>query len=342
VGKSSRPPSSRHLATASRSAAAGVLLCLVIAAVATLAGRVAPLVGAPVIGLLLGVLVAVGRRPGPALVAGIGFCSRQVLQVAVAILGLQLTLGEAVSAGVGSLPVMVGTLVICLVAAAVLGRALHVRGSLRTLVGVGTAICGASAIAAVTPVIDAAAVDVAYALSTVFVFNAVAVVLFPLIGHALSMSPHAFGLFAGTAINDTSSVVAAGFSYGTAAEQHAVVVKLTRTLFIIPICVALALRRSRARSGRRFPPITRLVPWFLVAFVALSALASLVPPSAAVRSAVSAVALFLVTVALAAIGLSTDVAGLRRTGPRPLVLGAALWVTVSVSSVALAALSGVR
>lgn len=317
-------------------------MCLAIAGVATLAGRAVPVIGAPVVGLVIGVLVAIARKPGVLLAPGIRFCSRQVLQVAVALLGLQLTLGEAVSSGVSSLPVLVGTLVICLAAAVLLGRALRVRGSLRTLVGVGTAICGASAIAAVTPVIDAAAVDVAYALSTVFVFNAVAVVLFPLIGHALAMSPNAFGLFAGTAINDTSSVVAAGFSYGTAAEQHAVVVKLTRTLFIIPICVALALRRSRARSGRRIPSITKLVPWFLVAFVALAALASIVTPSAAVRSAFSAVALFLVTVALAAIGLSTDIAGLRRTGPRPLVLGAALWVTVSISSLALAALSGVR
>ncbi len=323
-------------------AAPGVLACGAIAAVASLGGHLAPLVGAPVAGLLIGAGIAAIRSPHHVLLPGIRLCSRTVLQVAVALLGLQLTLGHALASGLQSLPVLLGTLAICLGATVLLGRALRVRGNLRTLVSVGTAICGASAIAAVTPVIDAAAEDVAYALSTVFVFNAVAVVLFPLIGHALAMSPNAFGLFAGTAINDTSSVVAAGFSYGTAAEQHAVVVKLTRTLFIIPICVALALRRSRARSGRRIPSITKLVPWFLVAFVALAALASIVTPSAAVRSAFSAVALFLVTVALAAIGLSTDIAGLRRTGPRPLVLGAALWVTVSISSLALAALSGVR
>ncbi|MDQ2961174.1 MAG: putative sulfate exporter family transporter, partial [Candidatus Dormibacteraeota bacterium] len=143
-------------------------MCLAIAGVATLAGRAVPVIGAPVVGLVIGVLVAIARKPGMLLAPGIRFCSRQVLQVAVALLGLQLTLGEAVSSGVSSLPVLVGTLVICLAAAVLLGRALRVRGSLRTLVGVGTAICGASAIAAVTPVIDAAAVDVAYALSTVF------------------------------------------------------------------------------------------------------------------------------------------------------------------------------
>ncbi len=152
------------------------------------------------------------------------------------------------------------------------GRLLRVRSALRTLVGVGTAICGASAIAALTPIIDAAAADVAYALSTVFVFNAIAVIVFPLLGHGLAMSQQAFGLFAGTAINDTSSVVAAGSVYGAQAGQHAVVVKLTRTLFIIPICVGIALwRRRRTRATARMPRVTHLVPWFLVAFVAASA-----------------------------------------------------------------------
>ncbi len=334
----SGPPGRRP----SLGAVLGVGLCVAVAVAATALGRLAPIVGAPVIGLVIGVLISLRRRPGRSLAAGLHLCSHQVLQVAVASLGLQLTLGEAVSAGVHSLPVMVGTLALCLLAAALLGRALRVRSSLRTLVGVGTAICGASAIAAVTPVIDAAAEDVAYALSTVFVFNAVAVVVFPLLGHALAMSQQAFGLFAGTAINDTSSVVAAGAVYGAGAAQHAVVVKLTRTLFIVPICVGLALWRGRWRRGAHLPRIWQLVPWFLVAFVAISAVVSVVPPSPSLRSLFSAVAVFLITIALAAIGLSTDIGGVRRTGPRPLVLGAALWVLVSVSSLGLAAASGIR
>jgi len=310
--------------------------------VALAAARPAPIIGAPVIGLVVGVLIALRRRPAAPMLPGIRFCSHQVLQIAVASLGVQLTLRQAVAAGAQSLPVLVGTLVICLIAAMLVGHWLRVQSSLRTLVGVGTAICGASAIAAVTPVIDAADDDVAYALSTVFVFNAVAVVLFPLLGHALSMSQQAFGLFAGTAINDTSSVVAAGYVFGADAGQHAVVVKLTRTLFIIPICVALALQRGRSRNAGHMPSLTHLVPWFLIAFVVVSAVVSIVPPSASLRSAFSAVAVFLVTVALAAIGLSTDVAGLRRTGPRPVLLGAVLWVIVSVSSLGLAAVSGIR
>ena len=279
----------------------------------------------------------------PRLFPGVTFCSHQVLQVAVAALGLQLTLGKAVAAGAQSLPVLLGTLAVCLVAALAVGRLLAVRSGLRTLIGVGTAICGASAIAAVTPIIDAAAADVAYALSTVFVFNAIAVVVFPLIGHGLSMSQQAFGLFAGTAINDTSSVVAAGSVYGAQAGQHAVVVKLTRTLFLIPICIGIALwRRRRVRVSPRLPRVTHVVPWFLVAFLAASALVSVVTPSAGLRDTLSAVSLFLITVALVAIGLSTDLAGLRKTGPRPLLLGAVLWVVVSVSSLVLAQATGIR
>ena len=327
----------------SRGALLAVVLCAAVAGVATAVGRVAPVVGAPVVGLVLGVVIALARRPPAALTPGIAFCSHQVLQVAVASLGLQLTLGKAVAAGAQSLPVLVGTLAICLAAAAIVGRLLAVRSDLTTLVGVGTAICGASAIAAVTPLIDAAAADVAYALSTVFVFNAVAVVVFPLLGHALSMSQQAFGLFAGTAINDTSSVAAAGSVYGAAAAQHAVVVKLTRTLFIIPICVAVALwRRRRSGSRARMPRLDHLVPWFLVAFLAASALVSIVPTSASLRDAANAVALFLITVALVAIGLTTDIGALRATGPRPLLLGAFLWVLVSGSSLLLAAATGVR
>lgn len=322
----------------------GVVLCGVVAGAATLLGRTAPLVGSPIIGLVIGVLIALVRRPRAALTPGISFCSHRVLQVAVASLGLQLTLGKALAAGAQSLPVLLGTLAICLVAAAAVGRVLAVRGSLRTLIGVGTAICGASAIAAVTPIIDAAAADVAYALSTVFVFNAVAVLVFPLVGHALSMSQQAFGLFAGTAINDTSSVVAAGSVYGADASQHAVVVKLTRTLFIIPISIAIALWRGRRRRDQsvRLPRVTQMVPWFLVAFVVASALVSIVTPSAALRDVFNAVALFLITVALVAIGLTTDFRTLRATGPRPLVLGAILWVVVSCSSLLLAAATGIR
>lgn len=317
-------------------------LCAAIAVLATGAARVATLTGAPVIGLLAGMAISVVRRPTARLQPGITFCSRRVLQLAVALLGAQLDISQGLAAGVASLPVLLGTLAIALLATVLLGRLLHVGGNLRTLIGAGTAICGASAIAAVAPVVDAAAADVAYALTTVFVFNAAAVMIFPVIGHALTMSQQSFGLFAGTAINDTSSVVATGFLYGTAAGQHAIVVKLTRTLFIVPLCLGLALQRGRRGAGRQLPSIGHLVPWYLVGFLALSALVSFAPPPAGVRSGLSNATLFLITVALVAIGLSTDVGALRRRGAKPFYLGALLWATLIAASLALAAVTGSR
>ena len=210
-----------------------------------------------------------------------------------------------------SLPVMLGTLAICLGAAWLYGRLLGVPGDLRTLIGVGTGICGGSAIAAVSPVIEAASTDVAYAISTIFLFNIAAVLVFPLLGHALGMSQQSFGLFAGTAVNDTSSVVATATTYGAAATSHAVVVKLVRTLMIIPICLGLATLTERKRrpasatadaaaacDARRAPPsprpplpqparmsprrVLKLVPWFLIGFVLVAAVnsAGIIPAGA--------------------------------------------------------------
>ncbi|GAA4488041.1 YeiH family protein [Rhodococcus olei] len=331
-------------------------LAFVIAAVATVFGKVFPVIGGPVTGIVTGVVVATVFKPGPRFKPGIKTGSKFLLQVSVVILGTQLSLMQVVRVGVDSLPVMLGTLAVCLVSAYLIGRCLGIVGDLRTLIGVGTGICGASAIAAVTPVIGAAEVAVTYAVSTVFLFNIAAVLTFPMIGHALGMSEHAFGLFAGTAVNDMSSVVAASTTFGPTAANYAVVVKLTRTLLIIPICLGLAaLVSRRARHCERVVDgaaeaadpasrirIHRLVPWFLVGFLVLAAAntAGLVP--AASHHALAEVSVFLITVALSAVGLSTDLPGLRRTGPRPLILGAALWVIVTLSSIGLMAVTGVR
>jgi uncharacterized integral membrane protein (TIGR00698 family) len=268
-----------------------------------------------------------------------------VLQLAVVVLGSQLSLREVAGVGVSSLPVMVGTLAACLATAYVLGRRMGIDGDLRTLIGVGTGICGASAIAAVSPVIRARSTTVAYAMTTIFLFNVAAVLAFPPLGHLLHLGQDAFGLFAGTAVNDTSSVVAAATTYGAEAGNHAVVVKLTRTLMIIPVCLALsALVARRERGGTHAEDaavegsggrLLRLVPWFLIGFLVVAAANSLgaVPDSA--HGPLQHVSVFLITLALSAIGLSTDVAGLRRAGPRPLLLGAALWVVVAGTSLLL-------
>lgn len=339
----------------------GLSLSLAIAVVATVLGRLVPIVGGPVTGILPGVALAALIKPGVRLRPGIAFSSRTLLQVSVVLLGTQLSLTQIVTVGGASLPVMLGTLGVCLAAAYWIGRWLGIAGDLRTLIGVGTGICGASAIAAVTPVIGAAGVEVAYAMSTIFLFNVAAVLTFPALGHLLGLSQHAFGLFAGTAVNDMSSVVATATTYGPAAANYAVVVKLTRTLLIIPISLglsALATRHAR-RTGERdamvggtsttpsgtsalttLAGIGRLVPWFLIGFILVAALNTLGLIPANAHPVLSDTSIFLITIALSAIGLSTDVAGLRRAGSRPLILGASLWVIVSMTSLGLQSVTG--
>lgn len=329
------PPSRRRAPV--KGAGLGAAAALGLAA--TVAGTLVPVVGAPVIAVVAGVLLSpLARRRSDALAPGLGVAKGLVLQLSVVLLGAQLSLGEVLSVGAGSLPVMLGTLGVCLLLAWLVGRRLGVPRDLRTLIGVGTGICGASAIAATTPAIRAKSNDVAYAISTIFLFNVAAVLVFPPLGHALGLSPHEFALFAGTAVNDTSSVVAAAGAYGQDAVGYAVVVKLVRTLMIIPIVLVLTTltrRRADLPETSKARLAASLVPWFLVAFLAVVALntTGLIP--AAAQAALHHVALLFIAVALAAVGLSTDVAALRRAGARPLLLGLILWAAVSTTSLGL-------
>ncbi|HET9074009.1 MAG TPA: putative sulfate exporter family transporter [Solirubrobacteraceae bacterium] len=332
-------------------------------------GALAPRIGGPIIALALGMAIAIARPTGRTLPA-LASISRASLQVAIVLLGATISLTQVARVGAASLPVMLGSLTVSLLTAALVGRRLGVPGNLRVLVGVGTGICGASAIASVSGVIEADAREVRYAVSTIFVFNLVAVLLFPTLGHLIGMGAHAFGLWSGTAVNDTSSVLAAGYAYGHVAGNYALIVKLTRTTMIIPITLVLAgvtLRRHRraaaasvaAQAGAEMAGagttaagtagtpagaqpvrLRRLVPWFLLWFVAASAADSLGLFSAGTRTDLSHLGLALTTLALAAVGLSTNLRELRSTGPRPLILGAVVWGAVALSSLGLQALTG--
>jgi uncharacterized integral membrane protein (TIGR00698 family) len=328
------PPSNRI--SSSFGLVPGLVAAVAVAAVAWPLGRLVPQVGSPAFGLALGVAVASAAPRARALDAGLAFASRYVLQAAVVVLGATLSLGRVSSVGWSSLPVLLVSLAAAFLVAFLGGRLLRVPDRLTTLVGVGTGICGASAIAAVSGVVGAAEAEIAYAISTIFAFNLVAIVLFPLLGHLLGLSESAFGVWAGTAINDTSSVVAAAYSFGSAAGAQAVVVKLTRTLAILPVAAALAVAvgRTQALAWRR------IVPWFLLAFVLAAGLrtAGAIPRSADHSTRLLAEAL--ITVALAAIGLSTRLGDLRRTGPRPLLLGGLVWVAVAVASLAVQRATG--
>ena len=331
-----------------RRVAPGLGIVLAIAATATLLGSLVPVVGAPVFGIVIGAIIAGFTRPGTAIDAGAKFASKRVLQASIVLLGSGLSLTAVLAVGLASLPVMLGTLAVALLGAWGVGRLLKVNGDIRTLIGVGTGICGASAIAATTAVIGAADAEVAYAIGTIFTFNIAAVLLYPTIGHILGLSQHAFGLWAGTAINDTSSVVAAAYTYGTTAGAYGVVVKLTRTLMIIPISITLAAIKARSGAAaapdtqRKEPriPWSKIFPLFIVGFLLASALDSFGLVPAAWHPALGSVGVFLITMALAGIGLSTRIGTLRQAGHRPLLLGGVLWIMVGATSLLIQLLTG--
>ncbi len=322
-----------------RRRAPGLLLAIALGLLALLLGRWAPLIGGPVIGIVLGMLVRNLLSPGERYNPGIAFTGKKVLQWSIIALGFGLSLDQVAKTGLESLSVTLVTMTVAFLAAWLLGRWLGVHDKLKILIGVGTAICGGSAIAAVTPIIRPDDHDTAFAISTIFLFNVIAVLLFPLLGHLMHMSDLGFGLWAGTAINDTSSVVAAGYSYSKAAGDYATIVKLTRATLIIPVCLVLAFvvaarekrRHAEAGSAGHFS-LASIFPWFILWFLVASAVrtAGLIP--VAIQPSIHLLAEFLIIVALTAIGLSADLRKMISSGARPILLGLGVWIAVAVSS----------
>ncbi|MEP7184545.1 MAG: putative sulfate exporter family transporter [Rhodanobacter sp.] len=317
----------------------GLLLAVAIALLALLLGRLAPLVGGPVFGIVLGVLVKNLFSPDTRFTHGIQFGGKQILQWSIIALGFGLSLTQVAKTGLESLWVTLITMTVAFLSAWLLGRWLGVHDKLRILIGVGTAICGGSAIAAVTPIIRPDDHDTAFAISTIFLFNLVAVLLFPLLGHLMHMSDQGFGLWAGTAINDTSSVVAAGYSYSHAAGDYATIVKLTRATLIIPVCLVLAFavaarekRKAKASGEVSSFRLAAIFPWFILWFLVASAVRTFGLVPTAVQPVLHAAAEFLIIVALTAIGLSANLRRMASTGVRPILLGLGVWIAVSVSS----------
>lgn len=320
----------------------GLAACIALAVPAYAMGRFIPTVGGPVFGIVFGMILAFAVRFPPSFRPGIRFAARSVLQFSIVLLGATLPLGQVASSGLHSLPVLFGSAAITLAAAYLFGRMLGIDRDLRRLLGIGTTICGGSAIAALSSVIEVSETQVAYAISTVFCFNVLAVLTFPWIGRLLQLSQHAFGLWAGTAINDTSSVVAAGFVYGKAAGASAIVVKLTRTALIVPVVLFYAGKRMwEARRDAEPVPWRQIIPWFILWFL-LAALLNTI--GAIPRSALPGItqsAIFFIVVALCGVGFSVNAAAIRAAGARPLMLGLLLWVTIAVSSLAIAHAAGI-
>lgn len=320
----------------------GLALAVTVAIFAMMLGRLFPIIGGPVFGIILGIAIRNTVGVGPLFKPGLQFASKQVLQWSIIALGFGLSIQQVAKTGMESLWVTLITITVAFGSAYLLGKWLNIPAKLQTLIGVGTAICGGSAIAAVTPIIKPEEHETAFAISTIFIFNIVAVLIFPLLGHWLNMSDIGFGMWAGTAINDTSSVVAAGYSYSQAAGDYATIVKLTRATLIIPICLVLVVFeawRHKKQGGGHFS-LARVFPWFILWFLVASAIRSTGYMPETWIGTLHLLAQFLIVVALTAIGLSSDLRRMVTAGIRPILLGLGVWVAVSCSSLAVQHLMG--
>lgn len=335
----------------------GVALCLCIAVPAWILGKVFPIIGGAIISIILGMIAALFLKKREPFEKGIKFTSKKILQWAVILLGFGLNLNVIFRTGKQSLPIIVSTITTSLVIAFIMCKVMRVPGRISTLIGVGSSICGGSAIAATAPVIDADDEEVAQSISVIFFFNVIAAILFPWLGHIIgfsTVSGEPFGIFAGTAVNDTSSVTAAASTWdsmwglGSATLDTAVTVKLTRTLAIIPITLVLAFWRTRRakQSGGEGASVSirAIFPMFILYFICASLIttvASAVGIDASVFAPVKELSRFFIVLAMAAIGLNTDIVKLIRSGGNPLILGFACWCGITAVSLLMQHVMGI-
>lgn len=326
----------------------GLALAAAVAFVAKMLEGLLPihLIGASVIALFIGMGVNALYKPNALISKGLRFTSKKVLKLAIILLGASLSMGAILTVGKLSLMVMLFTLLTCFGGGYFVGRALGLNWKLSNLISAGTGICGGSAIAAIAPVIDAPDKDIAYAMSATFLFDMVMILLFPFFGKLLNMSDMAYGLWAGTAVNDTSSVVAAGYAYTEAAGDFATMVKLTRTLSIIPTVLIFSLISMREKrrlnvtaEGTKVNVLT-LFPWFILGFLALAVLNSVGVIPLALSSGMKTLSKFLMVAALAAIGLSTDFKEMKKAGMAPMLHGFIISALVVIVALAVEMVMG--
>ncbi len=311
----------------------GLFLAVLIAAASRFIEDMLPvhLVGASVIALFIGMIINGIRRPSGIFGEGLKFTSKKILKLAIILLGASLNIKMVLEVGKMSLYVMFFTLIACFGGGYFIGKALKIDWKLSNLISAGTGICGGSAIAAIAPAIDAEDKDIAYAMSATFLFDMAMIVLFPIMGYAMGLSDMAYGLWTGTAVNDTSSVIAAGYAYSEAAGDFAAMVKLTRTLSIIPAVIVFAmisahLRRRNGVSDGAYNTasgldIKGIFPWFILGFLGLAAANSLGLITQALSHSMKELSKFLMIAALAAIGLSTSFKDMKKSGIAPMIHG---------------------
>ena len=318
----------------------GLAISVLIAFVAKTIEGLLPIhiIGASVIALFIGMIINHFWKP-KFLNSGIKFTSKKVLKFAIILLGASLSVRVILSVGKMSLMVMLFTLLTCFGGGYFIGKALGLNWKLSNLISAGTGICGGSAIAAIAPVIDADDSDIAYAMSATFLFDMAMIILFPIMGRLLGLSDMAYGLWAGTAVNDTSSVVAAGYAFSESAGDFATMVKLTRTLSIIPTVLVFSLinlrikRKENINSGYKKVNISKIFPWFILGFLALAIVNSFGIIPVSISAIAKNTSKFLMVAALAAIGLNTSFKDMKKSGINPMIHGfviSALVVIVAI------------
>lgn len=323
----------------------GIALAIGIAFIARFLEGLLPIhiIGASVIALFIGMIMNHFKKPGAVLNKGLKFTSKKLLKFAIILLGASLSIGTVLNVGKLSLAVMIFTLFTCFGGGYFVGRAFKLNWKLSNMISAGTGICGGSAIAAIAPVIDADDKDIAYAMSATFLFDMVMILLFPIMGRWLGLSDMAYGLWAGTAVNDTSSVVAASYAFSEAAGDFATMVKLTRTLSIIPTVFIFALINLRLKrkatqtadatlKGTKINYLS-LFPWFILGFLGLAIVNSfgLIPTTLSIYA--KEFSKFLMVAALAAIGLGTSFKDMKKAGPAPMLHGFIISVLVVIVAI---------
>ncbi len=324
----------------------GILFSFILAIPCWLLGKAFPVIGGPIFAIVFGVIIAMFYKNRCKTGEGIGFVSKKVLQYAVIFLGFGLNIAEVVKVGYDSLPVIISTISTSLIVTFVLYRVMNLETKSAVLIGVGSSICGGSAIAATAPVIKADTEQIAQAISVVFFFNVVAAFVFPNLGDFLGFTNAGFGLFAGTAVNDTSSVTATAAIWdemhpGSNALEYATIVKLTRTLAIIPITLCLGAyevykaKRNQSESGEEVS-VRKIFPHFILYFVIASLITTVCMASgvsAEFFAPLKELSKFMIVMAMMAIGLNTDILKLIKSGGRALLLGACCWIAISIVSI---------
>lgn len=315
----------------------GIFFCILIAIPAWLLGKWMPVIGGPVFAIIIGMILTLIIKDKSSLDEGIKYTSKKVLQYAVVLLGFGMNFYEILAQGKQSLPIIVSTITTSLVVSFLLYKVMKMDGKVSTLIGVGSSICGGSAIAATAPVINADDEEIAQSISVIFLFNVLAALIFPTLGGRLGFSNEGFGLFAGTAVNDTSSVTAAATAWdgihGSNTLDIATIVKLTRTLAIIPITLVLAFWTAKKEKTSNNFSLKKAFPMFIVFFLLAAVITTVFNLSPAVTGPIKELSKFFIVMAMAAIGMNTNIVKLVKTGGKPIFMGFCCWIAISLVSI---------